>query len=110
MQLIDCKAGDSQFLNRVLHRLVTKEGILPDQLLLHGVEKLGEHAVAWGGFADIWKGTVNGELVALKVLRLYGQPEEQKALINVCTSISCAESLGLIRSRHSAKRHWCGDC
>ncbi len=45
-------------------------------------------AVAWGGFADIWKGTFKGELVALKVLRLYGQPEDQKALISVCISIA----------------------
>ncbi len=86
-----------------------KEGILPDQLMLRGVEKAGNNAVAWGGFADIWKGTFRGELVALKVLRLYGQPENQKVLINVCMSISYSELVCLIKPRNSAKRHWFGD-
>lgn len=67
----------------MLHRLVLKGGILPDQLMLQDVVKLGDHAVAGGGFADIWKGTFNGELVALKVLRVFGQPEDQKAFLNV---------------------------
>lgn len=70
-----------------------KEGILPDQLMVHGVEKLGDFAVAWGGYADIWKGTFKGELVALKVLRLYGQPEDQKALLSVCFCLSFRISL-----------------
>ncbi len=93
-----------------MHTLVVKEGILPEQLMVRGVERLGDHAVAWGGFADIWKGTVKAELVALKVLRLYGQPEAQKAMISVCTSLPRIEMVCLIRSRHSAKRNWFGDC
>lgn len=88
-----------------MHTLVVKEGTLPEQLMVRGAERLGDHAVAWGGFADIWKGTLEGELVALKVIRLYGQPEERKASIGVCTSISRFDKACLIRSRDSARRH-----
>ncbi len=108
-QLIDCKSGNYSFLKRVLHRSAIKEGILPDQLVLRGVQKLGRYPVAAGSYADIWKGTFKGGLVALKVHRRFGLPEDQRAFIGVSTSAACRELVSLIRSRNSAMRHWFGD-
>lgn len=36
-----------------------------------GVTKIGRDPVGSGGFADVWKGMVNGKVVALKVPRLH---------------------------------------
>ena len=34
-----------------------------------GVVRLGRYAVASGGFADVWEGSLNGKHVAVKVAR-----------------------------------------
>jgi hypothetical protein len=45
---------------------------------------VGEHPVAGGGFADVFIGKYAGNEVALKVLRVYLNERNQKALVKVC--------------------------
>jgi len=51
----------------------SKRGILPPNLFLTGVERQGRDPVGGGGFSDVWKGTYKGDLVAVKVLRIFAR-------------------------------------
>ena len=46
-----------------------RKGFIPPYLLLSGVRRLDKDPIAGGGFADVWRGKLHGEVVALKVLR-----------------------------------------
>ena len=46
---------------------------------LQGLKKRGEIAVASGGTTDIWRGTWNGQQVALKAFRIYPPQDLQEA-------------------------------
>ncbi|KIK53337.1 hypothetical protein GYMLUDRAFT_179049, partial [Collybiopsis luxurians FD-317 M1] len=50
--------------------LVRKFQTLPSSLIIRDIKREGENPVAGGGFADIWRGTLNKKPVCLKVLRL----------------------------------------
>jgi len=52
----------------------------PNCLVLNGVTKIGEHAVASGGFGEIWRGLIGDQPVCLKVIRIYGDSDVQKLL------------------------------
>ncbi|KAF8156287.1 kinase-like domain-containing protein [Mycena galopus ATCC 62051] len=71
---------------RHLQRLTRKFGILPASFFVHNVYRDGLHAIAGGGFADVYKGTLNGSPVCLKVLRFFTQASEMrdKLLRNCC--------------------------
>lgn len=71
---------------RLLHKLVSKGQTLPRGLLVTGVQRIGAHPVAGGGFADVWQGVLRGAPVALKVLRVFGDPKERTATYQVCQS------------------------
>ncbi|KAK7462961.1 hypothetical protein VKT23_007542 [Stygiomarasmius scandens] len=60
---------------------------LPPSLFLKKLTRDGFHALKGGGFADIWKGTANGQTVCLKVLRMFTQIDERsqtKSLNDFC--------------------------
>ncbi|KAJ4470808.1 kinase-like domain-containing protein [Lentinula aciculospora] len=58
--------------------LVKKLRALPLSLLvIKDVKRVGRNPVAGGGFADIWRGNMNGEAVCLKVLRLVIEQDER---------------------------------
>lgn len=47
-------------------------GLLPDSHEIKSTLTKSEHAIASGGFSDIWKATnENGEVFGVKVLRMY---------------------------------------
>ncbi|KAK7014133.1 Rho guanine nucleotide exchange factor [Paramarasmius palmivorus] len=75
----------STILKAVL-RLSRQSNLYPQCLTIRNVEKLGEHAVASGGFAEIWKGGIHSEeaqeVVCLKVVRLYQSSDIKKVLKN----------------------------
>jgi hypothetical protein len=51
-------------------RKVSREvRVFPSSLILEGVEQLQNGPVACGGFADIYKGSYQGKLVAIKFIR-----------------------------------------
>lgn len=51
--------------------MASQTGVLPQSLLVQRVQHHGNVAVAGGGFSDIFRGTLNGKEVALKVLRSF---------------------------------------
>lgn len=66
-----------------LYRIVSATGQLPHSFVLEGVECLTKFPILGGGFADIWRGRLkDGQLVALKVLRLYACSEEEKEKVH----------------------------
>ncbi|KAJ7584964.1 kinase-like domain-containing protein [Mycena floridula] len=75
---------------RYLRRLARQKGILPPSFFLHDVVRDGFHPVFGGGFADVFKGRLNGEVVCLKALRFFiERPEMAQKLLNDC----CREAL-----------------
>ncbi|KIK59358.1 hypothetical protein GYMLUDRAFT_245426 [Collybiopsis luxurians FD-317 M1] len=60
----------------LLRHLTRRFQILPSSLIINGIKREGQNPVAGGGFADIWRGSLNGKPVCLKVLRLIVEPDE----------------------------------
>ncbi|KIK56136.1 hypothetical protein GYMLUDRAFT_230425 [Collybiopsis luxurians FD-317 M1] len=60
----------------LLRYLSKKFHILPSSLMLQEVKREGSNPVAGGGFADIWRGSLNGKSVCLKVLRFVVEQDE----------------------------------
>jgi hypothetical protein len=54
-----------------------------ESLILKEIVKTSEHAVAGGGFADIYTGEYRGQKVALKVLRIHGKQRDRDVLLMV---------------------------
>ncbi|THU80549.1 kinase-like protein [Dendrothele bispora CBS 962.96] len=54
-----------------LRRLSKKFQVLPPSLILEDIATMDSRATTGGGFADIWRGTFNGQMVCLKVLRIF---------------------------------------
>lgn len=70
----------------MINKLVQKGGVLPPHLIVNGACRIGDDPIAGGGFADIWKGKIEampGTFVALKVLRIFGRPEDRKTAFSV---------------------------
>lgn len=64
---------------KALITLSKQSGLVPDCLILNGVEVEG-HAVAAGGFGDVYKGRLKTQEIALKVLKVYQKSDMQKLL------------------------------
>ena len=63
--------------------MISKTGKLPRILILDDIARLSSYPILGGGFADIWQGKLSdGTKVALKVLRLFSNTEEEKTRIN----------------------------
>ncbi|KAL0574366.1 hypothetical protein V5O48_007589 [Marasmius crinis-equi] len=58
--------------------MVKKYHALPPSLFVNNIERDGSHALSGGGFADIYKGTLAGKTVCLKVLRVHTADSERK--------------------------------
>ena len=70
-----------------MRRMVLKTGQFPRILILDDITRLSPYPILGGGFADIWQGKLSdGTKVALKVLRLFSNTEEEKARINKVSS------------------------
>ncbi|KAJ8079060.1 Receptor-interacting serine/threonine-protein kinase 1 [Marasmius tenuissimus] len=62
---------------RAMRDLVYRSGQAPEVIWIGKVGNLSEHAVDFGGFADIWTGSTDGKKVAVKVVR-YRIDREQR--------------------------------
>ncbi|KIK55144.1 hypothetical protein GYMLUDRAFT_48095, partial [Collybiopsis luxurians FD-317 M1] len=60
----------------LLRHLSRRFQILPLSLVIRDIRREGQNPVAGGGFADIWRGTLNEKHVCLKVLRLTLEQDE----------------------------------
>ena len=49
-------------------------------MTLKGIEMVGDAAIDGGGYGDIWKGLLNGQEIAVKVLRIFHKPDKNKLL------------------------------
>jgi hypothetical protein len=55
---------------RRLRQICGHHNILPSSHIVSaGLETTSEHAIAYGGFADVWEGALGDEKVCIKVLR-----------------------------------------
>ena len=63
--------------------MVLKSGQLPKSMVITDVRRNVPNPIAGGGFADVWRGLYEGQEVALKVLRFFGQSESDKQIIRV---------------------------
>ena len=50
---------------------------------MRGVRKIGDSAVTAGSFGDVWKGEMQGHIVAIKELKVYEQSDIEK-ILKVC--------------------------
>jgi hypothetical protein len=64
---------------KALIRLSGATGLYPECLVLKGIEIIGD-AVGGGGFADIFKGRLRGEEIAVKMLKVYQKSDIEKLL------------------------------
>ncbi|THU85506.1 hypothetical protein K435DRAFT_387949 [Dendrothele bispora CBS 962.96] len=72
--------------SKILHaiiRLSDRAGLYPNCLALDNVTKVGDHPVAAGGFGEIWKGLIEGQMACLKVVKIYGGSDVQKLLLAI---------------------------
>lgn len=68
---------------RLLVKLSENGGILPPSLTITGVENCEKEPVAGGGFADIFRASYKGEVVALKRLRDFQIHQERQVVHRV---------------------------
>ena len=64
---------------QALIRLSGATGHYPECLVLKGIEIIGD-AIAGGGFADIFKGQLQDQEVAVKVSKVYQKSDIEKLL------------------------------
>ena len=64
---------------KALIRLSRATGLYPECLVLDGIEIIGD-AVGGGGFADIFKGRLHDQEIAVKVLKVYQKSDIEKLL------------------------------
>lgn len=83
-------AGIETLLHDSIYKTAQRCAILPSRLHMHEVQTIPKTLVNGGGFADIYKGTLSdGRVVAMKVPRCFGKPDE----IRRVHAVSCARSL-----------------
>lgn len=75
---------DRSRINRFLIGIVKDSGQLPSSIIINDVTRCGFNPVSGGGFADVWKGRLGGIVVAMKVLRIFGEGELNKQNMRVC--------------------------
>ena len=64
---------------KALIKLSGATGLYPECLVLKGIEIIGD-TVGGGGFADIFKGQLRDQEIAVKVLRVYHKSDIEKLL------------------------------
>jgi serine/threonine protein kinase len=64
---------------KALIKLSRASRLCPECLVLKGIE-IESNPVAWGGFADVYKGRLRGTEVAIKVLKVYEKSDMDKLL------------------------------
>lgn len=76
----------------------TLRGLLPSGIYLLGIQNISLRPVSGGGFADVYKGLYNGQLVALKVARIF--EDDDSNILKVRSEI-LANDIPLLIPRHN---------
>ncbi|KAG6916553.1 hypothetical protein DXG01_006379 [Tephrocybe rancida] len=79
-----------------MQRLSTKSGCYPECYELKGVVQEGQHPVAAGGFADIYKGDFQGHTVCIKVIRIYQTTDVEMFMKASATDLATASAKEVI--------------
>ncbi|TDL17031.1 kinase-like protein [Rickenella mellea] len=79
--LIDNRCANVRQLQRLLNVIVQEKKTVPPYLFLSQVRRFGTNPVTGGGFADIWKGEWQHKIVALKVLRIFGNAGDRSKML-----------------------------
>ncbi|KAG6818581.1 hypothetical protein H0H93_003796 [Arthromyces matolae] len=72
--LLDVQDLDWDFRKKLIvatQRISARSGLYPACYVLKDVEQIGQFSVNGGGFADIYQGKFEGQLVCIKAIRLY---------------------------------------
>ena len=111
-QILDspyCTGGSSRRCLRLLRKICSSWMVLPPTYVLSG--KLSVPAtqpVAFGGFSDIFKGTLSGESVCVKRLRI--STTGDLVAVKQVTAFHAFQLSNPDKSpRHFARRPWCGN-
>ncbi|KAJ7779207.1 hypothetical protein B0H16DRAFT_1405717 [Mycena metata] len=64
---------------KALVQLARASGLHPRCFSITGLQKIGQQ-VAGGGFGDIWKGVIRGQVVSVKIMRIFQEQEVAAAL------------------------------
>ena len=93
----------------VISKLCKTHIILPSSCVILGeIARVGDDPLFMGGFADVYRGQLGVQKVAMKVLRMYGGTYGSEEVMKA--SYGCPKILRLlIFIRHSAKRLLYGD-
>ncbi|KAJ7852569.1 kinase-like domain-containing protein, partial [Mycena leptocephala] len=84
-----------------IQKIARSKEILPPRIFIHALKRQGRNAVAGGGYADIWKGTVENKTVCLKVLRVFLSGLDRQKLFKAVDSQSFAKEVLIWRQlRH----------
>jgi hypothetical protein len=67
----------SPFIDALL-KLSGASGLYPEHFVIKGIQLVGTEPVAEGRFGEVWKGSIRGRTVAVKVLRLYVKTDLEK--------------------------------
>ena len=85
---------------KALIRLSRASGLYPECLVLQGINIEGD-AVAGGGFGDVYKGHLQGQEIAIKILRVYQKSDMDKLLKVIHSSLAlCHYKLMVFRNSH----------
>ncbi|KAG6824397.1 hypothetical protein H0H92_006974 [Tricholoma furcatifolium] len=82
-RLLNMPDLDTSFRNKLIvatQRISIRSGLYPTSYELKDVVQVSQHPVNSGGFADIYKGNLQGQAVCLKTIRLY-EDSEIKSLL-----------------------------
>ena len=95
---------------RKLRALCSSHATLPTSHIIGGdLVRLGDSAIAWGGFADVWQGEHNGKKVCIKAPRVpLNDTAGRRQVRNLRPQIFLFTDV-LGRCRHSSKRRLCGN-
>jgi len=78
--------GDTNLRTKIVEAMIKlskNSGKYPDCLRIGPVETLSETPIEYGGFADIYTGTIDGTKVAVKVVRHKFQSQKHDQTIKV---------------------------
>ena len=78
---------EHRLLERFIEKIVRTRRIWPRYLFLSPVCLIDAQPFGGGGYADVYKGDYRGRRMALKVLRIFGRPEDRDRIHEACAAI-----------------------